>query len=282
MYNEILPKKTTKPLDLFSFFDIIYAMKGYYQRLQDGKKKIEYRIGSSFTFPAHFHNTIEIFIVYSGEYAVSSNGKAYTLHGGDIIFFDSYDIHAYSEPTSPNSKGLVLIIPTWVLSSFCERKTGKRIINPIISDTCLCEKVYSLAKTFIVEEEQNQTVRASATALIVDLIEQHLSFSTATERDETAFMQNLLTYLNDNFKGDTSLSTLSKQFGYTPEHISRTFHAYLNSGLPDYVNKLRLEYVENALKKNKQRKITDLLFEAGFNSIQTYYRAKHKLSAHNA
>ncbi len=282
MYNEFLPKKTTKPLDLFSFFDIIYLMKGYYQSLQDGKKKIEYRIGSTFTFPAHFHNTIEIFIVYSGEYPVSANGKAYTLHGGDIIFFDSYDIHAYSAPTLPNSKGLVLIIPTNAITSFCSRKVGKKIINPLISDATLCEKVYSLAKTFIIDEEQNQTVRTSATALIVDLIEQHLAFSTASERDETAFMQKLLTYLNDNYKGDTSLSTLSKQFGYTPEHISRTFHAYLNSGIPDYVNKLRLEYVANALKTDKSRKITDLIFESGFNSIQTYYRAKHKLSTYNS
>jgi methylphosphotriester-DNA--protein-cysteine methyltransferase len=85
-----------------------------------------------------------------------------------------------------------------------------------------------------------------------------------------------LFYINQNFKEEINLKILAKQFGYTAEHISRVFNHYLNVSLPEYINGLRLDYVENAIKEGSKENITSLLFSAGFKSIQTYYRAKNK------
>ena len=37
---------------------------------------------------------------------------------------------------------------------------------------------------------------------------------------------------------------------------------------------LRLDYLENELMLSDKKKITDLIFEAGFKSVQSYYRSK--------
>ena len=47
-------------------------------------------------------------------------------------------------------------------------------------------------------------------------------------------------------------------------------------GIPEYVAKLRLDHVENARQNGDNRSLSALIFEAGFNSQQTYYRCKKK------
>ena len=251
-------------------------MKGYYQILEDNIEKIDYRKGSSFKFPAHFHKKIELFILKKGEYDITLNGKNFTLKSGDIAFFDCYDIHSYAPQKTPDCVGLVLIIPTFAISKFLNFKGGKKILNPIISNSALCDEIYNLGVNFIVPTEYDDNIKSCAIELIASLLSSHLILSNQVKADETSLVQNLLRYLNSNFQSDLSLKNMSKEFGYSPEHISRIFHRYLDISLPDYANQLRLEYIENALKKDGSRKITDLIFEAGFNSIQTYYRAKRK------
>ncbi len=251
-------------------------MKGYYQIVEDNRKNVTFRLGSYFKFPAHFHKKMEFFFLLEGTYSVSKNGKVINLKAGDIAIFDSYDIHSYDVPNAENVKGMVLIFDTNSIEKFNSRRKGEKILTDVISNAELCKKIYDLGIQFIVPNDANEIVKESTAELITSLINPYLTYSPKNENNETTFVQNLLVFINDNFKNDLSLKKLSQEFGYTPEHISRIFHRYLNTSLPDYVNSLRLEYVEKN-KKNNQQKITKLLFDAGFNSIQTYYRAKKKL-----
>lgn len=250
-------------------------MQSYYEQHQDNKNKICIAIGPSFTFSPHFHKKIEIFFLIKGEYGVTRNGKAYRLKAGDIMFFDSYDVHSYDKRDC-EVEGLVIIIPPSSAEKFFSRKDGKRVLNPLISDVELCNKLFDLSKEYIVPSNLNDTVKSGAVELILSLLESKLIFEKRQFSDETTLAQNLLVYINEHFKSDLNLSTLSKQFGYSPEHISRVFHRYIKCGLPDYVNGLRLDYMHKVSTDGNKKNITNLLFDAGFKSIQSYYRAKNK------
>ena len=249
-------------------------MKSFYQQHQDRKLNLDYRKGSRFTFPAHFHKNFEIFILRNGSYKVTHNGTNFLLSAGDVIFFDSYDIHMYDKPFDQNTDGLVLIVPTNMAEKFCKEKAGKKILHPVFSDIKLCEKIISLSEEFLIPTHINATVKQCACELVLSLIREKLVFSSEKVNDETTLIQNILGYINDNFKNDVTLKNLAKQFGYSQEHVSRVFHRYLNCGIPNYVNNLRLDYVEQILNSSSNAKITNLLFEAGFKSIQSYYRSK--------
>ena len=253
-------------------------MNSFYERHQDDKKTISVALGPNFAFSPHFHQKIEIFFLIKGEYGVSRNGKNYRLKSGDIMFFDSYDVHAYDKRDC-EVEGLVIIIPPDAAEKFFSRKDGKRVLNPIVSDFELCNKLYALGKEFIEPKNVSKVVKSGAAELILSLLEERLDFDERKFSDETTLAQNLLVYINENFKSDLNLSVLAKKFGYSPEHISRVFHRYVNSGLPDYVNGLRLNYMDNAINVGNKKNITDLLFDAGFKSIQSYYRAKNKRKA---
>ena len=253
-------------------------MKGYYQIVEDNREYVSFRLGRSFKFPAHFHKKMEFFILLEGNYTVSKNGKVINLNAGDIAIFDSYDIHSYDIPKTENVKGMVLIFNTNSVEKFNSRKKGKKILSDVISNAELCQKIYDLGLQFIVPDDIDANVKECTAELIMSLLDAHLTYSSKNENNETTFVQNLLIFINNNFKNDLSLKTLSQKFGYSPEHISRIFHRYFDLSLPDYVNSLRLEYIEKNQKTTKH-KITELLFDAGFNSIQTYYRAKKKLNS---
>lgn len=81
--------------------------------------------------------------------------------------------------------------------------------------------------------------------------------------------------IEDNLDKDLTLSKISKALGYSSAHVSRTFKKYVNSSIPNFVNKLRLERVDKLLKKKNVKK-TEAIYSAGFNSYQTYYRIKSK------
>ena len=71
-----------------------------------------------------------------------------------------------------------------------------------------------------------------------------------------------------------SLKNIARKFGYAQAHVSRVFHRYTNTGLPRYVNRLRLNYIETRRRNDPSASLTDLIFDAGFKSIPTYYRAR--------
>ncbi len=250
-------------------------MNSYFELSQDNLKRVTVTKGKSFLFPSHFHQKLEVFILTKGNYYVSRNGKPLILSAGDIAVFDSYDIHSYDK-FDGDIEGLVIIIPLNTAEKFFKRKGGKKIYNPIISDPQLCNKIYQLGNEFIAPEEVDDTVRNGATELILALLEPKLDLSDKSHNDEITLAQNLLFYINQNFKNDINLKILAREFGYTSEHISRVFNHYLNVSLPEYINSLRLDYIENAISNGSKENITDLLFTAGFKSIQTYYRAKNK------
>ena len=252
-------------------------MNGYYQIKEDDAEKINFRLGNKFSFPAHFHKKIELFLLVKGVYTITRNGKNIEMKSGDIILFDSYDIHSYENPTIEDIQGMVLIFPPNYVEKFINRKKGKKILTNLISDMELCQKIYDLGIKYVTPNNTSYEVKECTAELIMSLLENHLEYSQKIECDETSFVRNLLVHINENFKNELSLNILSNKFGYSPEHISRIFHRYLNVSLPDYVNKLRIEYINNSQKIKKQ-KINTLLYEAGFSSIQTYYRAKKKFN----
>jgi len=247
-------------------------MSGFYEQKQDNKKCIICAFGPKFTFPSHFHQKIEIFLLIEGSLDVSLNGMHYSLRSGDIMFFDSYDVHSYSKHDL-DVKGLAIIIPLSSAKNFLSRKDGKKVIFPCISNAELCNKLYSIAIDYIATNDHDNTVKNSAIELFLSILEEKLPYGKNNFSDETTLMQNILLYISENFRSDLTLSLIAKKFGYSKEHVSRVFHRYMNVGLPEYINNLRLDYIQN---NSQGKKITKLLFDAGFNSIQSYYRAKSK------
>ena len=250
-------------------------MNGYYEHERDTLNDLNILESKSFIYPAHFHHKIELFVLKSGELNVAVNGVEYNLTSGSIALFNSYDVHSYNYQ-SPNLKGFCLIIPPDSVSRFFDRNKNKTTKNPVIFNENLTSEVYFLIEKYV-KNQNNKQVEIASIELILSLIESNLEFiEIDADKDSHLLVKKILTFVNENFKGDVSLKTVAKSLGYTDAHISRVFNKYVKKSLTEYVNELRLGEVEKIIT-TKNKPITQAVFDAGFKSLQTYYRTKGKI-----
>ena len=249
-------------------------MNGYYEHERDSLTGLNILESKNFIYPAHFHYKIELFVLKSGELNVAVNGVEYNLTSGSIALFNSYDVHSYNYQ-SPNVIGFCLIIPPDSALRFFERNKNKTAKNPVIFNVDLTSEVYGLIEKYV-KNQKNKEIEITSVEFILSLIERDLEFiKIDTDKDSHLLVKRILTYVNENFKGDVSLKTVAKSLGYTEAHVSRVFNKYVKKSLSCYANELRLNEVIK-LTKAENKPVTQAVFDAGFKSLQTYYRVKGK------
>ena len=231
-------------------------MKAFYEEYRDDDENLIVMRNGFYLFPPHFHRNIEILIVNKGAYTVVHNGVSYSVENGDLFFCGSYDLHSFGTPEGKEQDDCCMIIPARLTSAFNERNKGLRPVSPVIREPALCAELLNIADRWMDKEKNPDSV------------------CPGKEKDETQLIRKILTYLSANFREDISLPFLAKKFGYTEAHVSRVFHRYTETGLPRYLNRLRLNYVETCKKNDPNADLTRVIFDAGFKSIPTYYRAK--------
>lgn len=249
-------------------------MKAFYEEYRDDDETLVVMRNGFYLFPPHFHRNLEILIVNQGSYAVVHNGVSYSVQDGDLFFCGSYDLHSFGTPEGKEQDDCCVIIPARLTSSFNERNKGLRPVSPVIHDPVLCKELLLIADRWMDKEKNPDSVRGAAAALQLSLIEGKLDLRPGKEKDETQLIRMILSYLSAHFREDISLPYLAKKFGYTEAHVSRVFHRYTETGLPRYINRLRLNYVDTCRKNDPDADLTRVIFDAGFKSIPTYYRAK--------
>lgn len=244
---------------------------GYYEKTRDDDNRILIQRSRDHTYPAHFHTHLEVFLLKSGEYTLTLDGKSERIQGGDIAVIDSFAVHAYQR-IEEGADDCVVIIPFDRLHGFWKNHRADCIENPVFHNKELCEELLELIDRYLVDTTA-QTKDAGAQLLLARLLE-HLRFSPSRGGGERLLLREILSYIQEHFKEPLTRTDIAHALGYTESHISRVFHAYVGKGLSPYVNDLRLQYIEHQRQNGDTRPLTELIFEAGFGSQQTYYRAK--------
>ena len=246
-------------------------MREFYEKHRDeGEIHLSRSVGH--LFAPHFHLNPEILIVRKGGYDITLSGKRYRVGEGCIAVMDSYEIHSYDERIDTSEPDdAVVIIPYRYLARFYSRHEGMRISNPVLCDGELCRSLLAITDEYLTASEP---VREAAAELFFAKLEEKLEFSVDKRGGEAALIRRILAYVQERHTGNISRASIAKALGYTEAHISRVFHSYIGKGLSEYINGVRLAYVDRKLSAGDKRSITELIYEAGFGSQQTYYRAR--------
>jgi len=74
-------------------------------------------------------------------------------------------------------------------------------------------------------------------------------------------------------ESDLSLQSLADRVKISPHHLSQILNEKLEKSFYDYVNEQRVEYARQLLLKEPGRSITDIAFESGYNSKNSFHNA---------
>ena len=220
--------------------------------------------------------SLEVFILRDGKCAVSSNGKKYDMESGSVAFFAPYDTHAYLTQDFPadDEKNTVVIVPPAFFDSYLSGFDDQSPVEAVVTDPALCRKLSTIAHDYLADPDAPKEVLNAAIGLFMAYIKISFTFGKRKNVGENTLIRELLTYVLAHYRERITLGSIASAIGYSPEHLSRVFHSYFGIRINDHVNLLRLSYLEEKRKLHPEAKIIDLIYDAGFGGIQTYYRAK--------
>ena len=247
-------------------------MNGFYEKHREEDKSISFQQRNSLSYSMHFHINLEVLLLLRGETTLTTGGENFLVRAGDIAVVDSYEMHAYKDKENSDIEAYVLIFPYSYLRRFSAKRKGKGIAYPVVRDEELCQELAFLAGKYL--SVQDEDVKEASADLFLNLLYKRLSFTDAKTRGENALVREILIYVQENFRTNISRRSIAHALGYTEAHISRVFHKGIGKGISEYINGLRLAYIDRLRAEGDNRSTIELLYEAGFNSQQTYYRVR--------
>lgn len=251
-------------------------MNAFYEEQRENDTQLRIIRNGNHSFQPHFHINVELLVVKRGDYCVRLNGGEHRVKDGCLLLCDSYDIHAYERLSKEeNEDDCILIIPPRYLERFTAHRHGKRLLTPLLCDGALCERILHLIDTVLTPTE-SEYVTASTIDHILSLLLEKGQLTEEGEERDIALIRRILSYINLHYREALSLSSLSSALGYSEAHLSRIFHHFMKTNIKAYINRLRLSYINRRLSDNPKADVTPLIFEAGFGSIQSYYRNRNR------
>lgn len=84
-------------------------------------------------------------------------------------------------------------------------------------------------------------------------------------------MYHVLQFLNENLESKITQREVASMFGYSIAYFSEKFKLYTGCTFHEYMNRRRMQYAAKCLIEGK--KITDIAFDLGYNSINGFKKA---------
>lgn len=223
----------------------------------------------------HYHNLFEIYFIDSGTCVYFINNKTYHLQPGDIILVPAGIIHNTKYNVSAHSRYLIYC-PTHHIPTSVRPMLHKMLYlyrNPLIQD-----EILDLFHKMKLESSQNDNMRNEImlcyTRILFFLMARNLD-TCIQVASECAYIENAITYIQENLTKDISLIEIAEKCSVTPVHFSRIFKKETGFGFNNYVNLLRLQKAESILLQSPKKSITEIASMCGF-SDSNYFSTKFK------
>ena len=231
----------------------------------------------SYNFPAHFHNRIEIVHCLEGKQKVKLGEETYTLSAGDTLLISPNIVHEYIECEDSGARETQVVVAmceAHILSNVVPDIVTKSPKKPIIPAKKMTENArIAVHKIMDTKHSKNYTERMGWIFVLVSYVIENIDFDDVGTRHELPL--EIVAYVESNFKEDLTIKSIAKVFGYHPSYIAHIFCDQLKIPFKTYLGWLRSEYAATLIRSTK-KSLTEIAYESGFNSLNTFYRAFKK------
>jgi len=228
----------------------------------------------TYDFPAHFHNYFEVAFCFSGMQNIKIGNTLYTLKKGDAAIIFPHTVHEYIKyplPCHEDTEIVALICSTKLLAESIPDIITKYPQNPFVDAGLISEKT-ALAFRNITTADNN-TELLGWTFIALSGLFKVLELGSAEGNIELP--SKIVSYIEDNFKEDLTINHIAKVFGYHPSYVAHIFCDRLKIPFRTYLGALRSEYAASQIKTT-EKSLTEIAFESGFNSLNTFCRSFKK------
>ena len=221
----------------------------------------------------HFHRAFELGYITEGSAHYIVEDEEFTATEGDIVFCHCYYRHT-STVDSPHTKYIAAV----------PENLSKDVATLFKDSTLpihLSDKQFnkSLLPYFelLSRESKNMTKilsRGYANILFGSLSSHYNNIAVKPKNKNVEVIADILNYIDEHFREQITLETLSARFGYNKTYFSRLFNQHIGMSMNNYINMVRYDTFERLYGNKLGENITELVFDCGFSSLATFYRVR--------
>lgn len=240
---------------------------------------------TDFSFPAHLHSGLELFLVIEGELQVTIGNNSQILKAGELGVAFPNQIHGYhSEGFEPwegtscvkkeTSRGILILCPVEMGGDYLPVLLGSHPVNPfLVREILHPDIVYamnSLLKTGPDLAENLPIIRAFIQLILARMLSATELMKNRDNRSPDITAQ-LVTYLSEHYFEPVTLEILAKQLGISKYSVSRVFSEKLHMSFSNYVNTLRIDNAKLLLQGTDEDILT-VSARCGYENPRTFNR----------
>ena len=223
----------------------------------------------------HYHDFYEIYYMVSGSCNYFIDDKIYEVSAGDIVLIPSGVIHRTNYNSQEHTRLLIECSDNMVPKSV--RDSLPSMLHLYRNNT-VNKELYSVFKKM--EKEINDPDQFSLEIMLnmIKMVFYTLARTKSLTRDgrrKNNMIEDVVSYLKENFNQPINLSQVAKDHFISQEHLSRTFKKHTGFGFNEYITLVRLQHAEQLLKSNTKMSISEIAYSCGFND-SNYFSDKFK------
>lgn len=235
--------------------------------------------GGNYYREKHWHRSIEIFAVCSGELEFHIDNRKWHLTPGNFMIVNSNEVHSVDSPL-PNET-IVLQIP---LKLFEDYFTGEQFIwfshEPGRRDERFMELIRELYGTYGrkacgYDLKMKSLFYQIMYLLVKDYRLMEVDDASVRKNKNLNKLSAITSCMKENYTGDLSLDEVARVFDYSPNYLSRMFRKYAGLTFKSYVQSIRLGYAVKDLDSGRYS-ITEVALRNGFSGSRALARAFQK------
>lgn len=225
---------------------------------------------------SHVHPFYDVTYLLSGECTCFVNHSIYKLAKGDLIIIQPGDIHRSTFHGKTQVERYVLSFReeqlNWIRSLIGEEVVAKSLQTGVISiPNKRRDYVEALLDKLLFENDGPDIlspafIQAGLLELLLFIIRcQQYEKNVFKEIDvDNRLMQEIATYIYDNYDKKISLDDMAEQFHISRSYLSKKFKITTGFGFKEYLVNVRIQNACRLLLETN-KSITDIAFECGFN-----------------
>lgn len=227
-------------------------------------------------FP-HFHDSIEITCMLSGNVDMMIGGENYLLGAGDVSIAMPNVLHSYYRENDVDA--YLLIVPRYYCGAFARLLKTHTVRQPVIRadvhDGKLNARIEELIRIWRSKSPFYQEILSGCFTMLFGEIFSYTGMAESRQVPEET-ERRLIAYCMEHYEQDISLAVLADTLHVSRSYISYIFSNKLHVSLPDFIGSLRMAEAKRQIKRGVG--ITEAAFNAGFSSVRTFNRRFYKES----
>lgn len=241
-------------------------------------------VRTSFQFPVHWHDEVEIIYITKGILHVCINGQDYTGSVGSIFIVNPKELH-FMGSADTTVAYYTILFPLEFISfqstDFFEctllkplRNGQKKFISALPFDnelTSILDQLIRIKKEshrFPYHQIKTRIFLLEFFERILELPEMVYSISGS----QTNQQREILTYIQQYYTDKITLANLAEHFHLSEKYLSRYFKKHFYISFSQYLSHLRLSHAKSLLETS-DLSITEIAASAGFPSVSFFIRS---------